>query len=289
MTVGLDLTDSPLRAVVVDAAGAVTARFEEPPTSKGIARAIGAARKAAGGHPVLVGVATLQPGEAVSAEARKAVADAGSTIIDAGAACTLAETWCGAAAGVRHAATLNVGRHVTAGAVVDGELLRGAHGSAIAIAWLAVNPVERDDYRRFGGLEAEISAAGIVRRFVWRIKAGDHSTVEAQVGGDFGKVTVDHILTAARANDGVSVSVVRDTVRYAGLAIANLVTILDPECIVLGGMLPAFGEILLEPVRHECQRRLPPAHAERLRILLSTLGHDAVAIGAARAAMLAHS
>jgi glucokinase len=292
MTVGIDLSDTPVRTVVVDDTGAVVARFDHPLTSAGVAQALKAARKAVkagAGHDIPLGIATLLPGEPMSADARESLSSAGGTLIDAGAASVLAETWCGAAAGLRNVATLSVGRHVTAGAVVDGQLLRGAHGSAIAIAWLAVNPVERDDYRRHGGLEAEVSAAGIVKRFVWRIKAGDHSTVEAQVAGDFTRVTVDHILAAARANDGVSVSVVRDTIRYVGLAVANLVTILDPECVVLGGMLPAVGEFMLEPVRQECHRRLPPTHADRLRIVTSALGADAVAIGAARAAMLERS
>ena len=284
MTVGLDLSDTPLRAVVVDDDGTVAARFEQPMTGVGLAKALKSARKAAKGD-ARIGVATLHPGEVVSEAAMDAIGEAGGTVIDAGGACALAESWCGAGAGRRHVATLNVGRHVTAGAIVDGQLLRGAHGSATAIAWLAVNPVERDDYRRFGGLEAEISAAGIVRRFIWRIKAGDHSTVEALVGGDFSRVTVDHILNAAKSNDGVSVSVVRDTIRYVGLAVANLVTILDPECVVLGGMLPTVGGTLLDPVRQECHRRLPLPHAERLHILTSTLGYDAVAIGAARAAL----
>jgi glucokinase len=284
MTVGFDLSDTPLRAVVVDQDGSVAARFEQPMTGAGLAKALKAARKVAS-DGARVGVATLHPGEPLPDAAQAAIAEAGGAMIDAGGACALAESWCGAGAGLSHMVTLTVGRHVTAGAIVDGQLLRGAHGSATAIAWLAVNPVERDDYRKLGGLEAEVSAAGIVRRFVWRIKAGDHSTVEAQVGGDFSRVTVDHILNAAKTNDGVSVSVVRDTIRYVGLAVANLVTILDPECIVLGGMLPTVGSMLLEPVRQECHRRLPPQHAKRLRIVTSTLGADAVAIGAARAAM----
>ena len=50
-------------------------------------------------------------------------------------------------------------------------------GCASSVGWLAMNPVEREDYRRFGGLEAEIASAGIVRRFVWRIKSGDESVV----------------------------------------------------------------------------------------------------------------
>jgi glucokinase len=286
MTVGIDLSDSPLRAVVVDEHGTVAARFEHPLTTAGVAQTLKQARKAAKGtEATRMGVAMLQPGDPIPAEIREALGASTVTAIDAGAATALAESWCGAAVGARHVVTLGVGRHVIAGAMVDGTLLRGAHGSAITIAWLAVNPVERDDYRRFGGLEAEISAAGIVRRFVWRIKAGDHSTIEAQVGGDLSRVTVDHVLDAARANDGVSVSVVRDTVRYVGLAVANLVTILDPEWVVLGGLLPSVGD-LLEPVRHECHRRLPPTHAERLRLVTSTLGDDAVAIGAARAALL---
>ena len=55
---------------------------------------------------------------------------------------------------------------------------------AASIAWLALNPVEREDYRKIGCLEAEVAAAGIVRRLIWRIKAGDRSRVADAVGGD---------------------------------------------------------------------------------------------------------
>ena len=59
---------------------------------------------------------------------------------------------------------------------------------------------------------------------------------------------------------------------------------LDPEVIVLGGMIATSGDMLLEAIRLECARRLGPAQAEHLRIVLSPLGHDAAAIGAARLA-----
>lgn len=288
MTVGIDLTDSPARAVAVDAQGAVTSRAEQPLAADhaAVARALRKALiKPAASATAGVGVAMLHPADALPDKVAEAVG--GHAVgIDAGAACALAESWCGAAAGSPSVAAMFLGRHVIAGAILDGRVLRGAHGHAISIAWLAVNPVERDDYRRFGGLEAEISAAGIVRRFVWRIKAGDHSAVEAQVGGDLGRVTMDHILNAARVGDGVSVSVVRDTIRYAGLAVSNLAVILDPEYIVLGGTLATASDLMLDAVRQESQRRLPPAHAGRLRIVASTLGADAVAIGAARAARM---
>ena len=82
----------------------------------------------------------------------------------------------------------------------------------------------------------------------------------------------------------MSISVVRDTAKYIGMAVANLATMLDPEVIVLGGMIAESGDMMLEPSASNAARRLQPQQAERVRIVLSTLGADAVAIGAARAA-----
>ena len=168
-----------------------------------------------------------------------------------------------------------------------GSGLEGAHGYAGSVAWLALNPVEREDYRRLGGLEAEVAASGIVRRLVWRIKSGDHSQLVDQVGGDLARITAELVFEAARAGDGVCISVVRDTARYIAMAVANLVSMLDPEAIVLGGTLASAGDLMLDPIRVECGRRLRPAQAEHVKIVLSTLGSDAAAIGAARLAALA--
>jgi predicted NBD/HSP70 family sugar kinase len=67
-------------------------------------------------------------------------------------------------------------------------------------------------------------------------------------------------------------------------SVSNLATILDPDAIVLGGVLADSGDMMLDSIRMECSRRLSPAQAERVRIVLSALGSDAVAIGAARMA-----
>jgi glucokinase len=178
----------------------------------------------------------------------------------------------------------SIAEHVTAGVVVDGTPWRGAHGLASSVGWLALNPVEREDYRRFGGLEAEVASAGIVRRFVWRIKSGDRSKVADGVKGDFSKIAAADIVSGARSGDGVSISVMRDTAKYIGMAVANLVTAFDPDIVVLGGIIASSGDILLDAINAEVARRVMPEHNEQLRIVLSTLGDDAVAIGAALSA-----
>ena len=69
------------------------------------------------------------------------------------------------------------------------------------------------------------------------------------------------MLKAARAQDGVSISVMRDTAKYLGMAAANLVVIADPEMLVLGGIMASAADLLLEPVRTELARRLPQVDA----------------------------
>jgi glucokinase len=294
MKLGLDLSDSVVRAVVVNDAGQVIARAEHnggvASLGQGVRDAVRRARAAAGNDITALGVAMPAPGELPPNDVTAATGDTLPGItpvpVASGTAAAMAESWCGAARGLSDVITFAIGEHVTAGLIVGGKVWTGAHGYAASVSWLALNPVEREDYRRLGGLEAEVAAAGIVRRLVWRIKSGDRSAVVDQVGGDLGRLTADLVFQGARGGDGVCISVIRDTAKYVGMAVSNLATVLDPDAIVLGGTLAAAGDMMLEAIRVECSRRLNPPQSERVRIVLSTLGVDAVAIGAARAAAL---
>jgi len=208
-------------------------------------------------------------------------------IITRGCAVALAEYWRGAAQRAHHVIALTAADSVHSGMVVSGFPFEGAHGLAGAAAWLALNPVEREDYRRHGSLQAEIGAAGIVRRLVWRIKSGDRSRVLDMAGGDLAAIQVQQIFDAARKGDGVSISVVRDTARYIGMAVANLVAIADPNIVILGGLIADAADQLLQPSRAEALRRLPKTMAESLTVTAATLGDDGGPLGAARAATLA--
>jgi len=203
-------------------------------------------------------------------------------VIRSGTAAAIAEAWIGAARGVPDVVYFSVADHAVAGMVRDGRPVTGAHGRAAAVAWLSLNPVDREDYRKAGCVEAEVAPAGIVRRLIWRIKAGDHSRVLDAVNGDLGAITLDHVLDAARDRDGVSVSVIRDTAKYLGMAAANLVAIDDPQMLVLGGIMASAADLLLDPIRTELAHRLPAQMSGALTVSTATLDSDAAAIGAAR-------
>jgi glucokinase len=287
LTLGVDVSDVIARLAMVDRNGSVVTQgivaATRPAAIKDAAKKAIAAAK---GKVVKVAVALPAAGDAVPPElvdALNGMGKAPPTPIAAGTAAAIAEQWRGAARGLQQVVTFSIAEHVTAGVLINGKPWLGAHGLASSIGWLALNPVEREDYRKLGSLEAEVASTGIVRRFVWRIKSGDRSTVADQVKGDFSKIAAADVLQGARSGDGVSISVVRDTAKYAGMAVANLVTMFDPEVVVLGGIIASSGDIMLDAIRTEAARRLLPQQCDQVRIELSTLGDDAVAIGAARA------
>jgi predicted NBD/HSP70 family sugar kinase len=289
---GVEVREDAVLAVAADDAGAISRRGKHEGATG--SAAVDAVRAAQGGAepPTAIGVAVRDPFENGVAQVVAAIAAAAGVsfsprIITRGSAVTLGEQWRGAASGARQVVGLTAADSVHSGLVIDGVPFEGAHGLAGAAAWLALNPVEREDYRRFGSLEAEIGAAGIVRRLVWRIKSGDRSRVLDMAGGDLAAIQVHQIFEAARNGDGVSISVVRDTARYVGMAIANLVAIVDPDVVVVGGLIADAADQLLQPSQTEALRRLPRSMADSLTVSAATLGDDGGPLGAARAAMIA--
>jgi len=274
LSLGLDLSGPP-RAVVTDDRGTVVAE------GRGIDSA-DAVHAATASQTPEVGAIASPIGE-------PDVTVAGIRIVartTPGAAAVAAEAWVGAARGARHAVCLHVGDEVFAGLLLDGKPWAGAHNRAGAAAWLAINPVERQDYRKLGSLAAEVSTKGIARRLSWRIQAGDRSRVLDAAGGSLDAITDEHVFGGARDGDGVAISVVRDTAKYIGMAVATLAAAIDPEVVVVSGTV-AVADLMLDAVRQECARRLPPEAMADMRVEFSDLGANAIAIGAARLAQLA--
>jgi len=283
---GIELLDASAIAVNVDGNGRVAGRAD---ASHGdvVTAALTAIGKVGsdGQDPAAVASFTpdLQAG-AMATLAKRLGVRLRTSAIASGAAAALGEAWVGAARGATDVVFFSVAEHSTAGVLRQGTPMTGAHGRAASAAWLAPNPVEREDYRKIGCVEAEVAASGIVRRLIWRIKAGDRSRVQDAVKGDLAAVSLDHVLAAARTGDGVAISVIRDTAKYLGMAAANLVVIADPEVLVLGGIMASAADLLLELVRIEVARRLPVPMMQALTIAPAALGADAPAIGAARLA-----
>jgi predicted NBD/HSP70 family sugar kinase len=175
------------------------------------------------------------------------------------------ESWHGLARGVSTFAFVAVGAGVGMGVVIDGELVRGAHGAAGEIAYLPSSSDPFDErHRLHGGLEDEIGAEGILAALRARREAG------SQVPG-----SAQDVFELAQAGDRDAQLVVAGVARQLGSAIASVIAVVDPELVVLGGGIGS-NPSLLAPVRATVAELLPLS----ARIETSTLGDKAALSGA---------
>ena len=213
----------------------------------------------------LIGLAGGLPGwerPAVLTELREAF---GATLmiendIDAAA---LAERAHGHGQGVDTFAFVSVGTGIGMGLVLGGRLHRGRHGAAGEIGYMplgAGDAGDDKDARRRGGLEAAASAAGIVRA--------------ARRAGVQGPISAQQVFAAAQQGTAWARTVVADEATLVARAICAIVTVVDPELVVLGGGIgqaDGFVDLVGERLHH-----LAPVHP---RLKVSALGVDAVVDG----------
>jgi predicted NBD/HSP70 family sugar kinase len=177
-------------------------------------------------------------------------------------AAALAERTHGYGRDVRNFAWVHVGTGIGMGLVLDGRLHRGAHGVAGEIAFLPLGNGDSGsaEARRRGPLEAAAAAAGIVRA--------------ARLAGIRGPVSARRVFAAAARGDERAVAVVANEARLVASAICCVITVMDPELIVLGGGIgqaPGFAEAVTEALRG-----MAPVLPE---VRVSALGSDVVVDG----------
>ena len=196
----------------------------------------------------------------------------------------IGEQWRGIAEGLKNIIFLAVGTGIGAGLMIDGRICRGSEDIAGAVGWFALNPDYKPEYAEMGCFESEASGNSVARRAMAMLKSGEPSLMRRMVGGKNSNVTAQTVIEAARRKDLLARRTIEVTIQYLAMGIANLISLLNPEMIVLGGGLFQAGDILLEPVRAGFRKWAQPLAAETVRIELSRLGEDAGLYGAAKLA-----
>jgi glucokinase-like ROK family protein len=182
---------------------------------------------------------------------------------------TLGEWGFGAGRGVRNLVCISVGTGIGAGIILGGTLYRGHNQAAGEIGYLlpGVEFLGRR-YDHFGALEGLASGSGVAERA--RQLLEQEGLV---VSSEF---SAHDVFAAARRREPWAEQVVDETVRYLGLAIANISSLLNPELVVLEGGVARSADLLIEPIR----RCLDGVTLYIPRLAASSLGRRATALGA---------
>ena len=196
----------------------------------------------------------------------------------------LGEQWRGAAKGKRDVVFLAVGTGIGAGILSAGRLVCGCGGIAGAVGWFGLDPRFKNEYAAMGCFEAEASGGSIGRKARELLEAGEPSLMRSTVKGRLERVTAQTVVESARAGDTLARHILDGAVIYLAMGIANIVSILNPDVIVLGGGLFQASDLLLEPVKREFRKWAQPLAARRVRIEPAALGEDSGLYGAAKLA-----
>ena len=140
-------------------------------------------------------------------------------------------------------------------------------------------------FRSRGCLTVEAAGPALKRRVIEGWDGDAKSVVGNLIKDDLAHLDDAAIIRAARGGDTLAFNSVDETCRWIGRGVANLVSILNPDAIVIGGRLGITLKPYLDHIREEAGRWAMPASARQCRVAGATLGDKAALIGAARLAL----
>jgi glucokinase len=196
-------------------------------------------------------------------------------------AAALGECWLGAARGKSDAVVLMIGTGIGAGILSGGRIIRGAHELSGCAGWLTVTREDVHAAHGRGELESLVAGPAIGEIAQQRLRDGESSRL-AQL--DVSKITAHDVAAAARQGDELAMDIFKRAGRLLGFAVANLVSILDPEVIILGGGMAAVADLYLAPLEKAMFERAQPLAAAKVKVVVSKLPDTVNLLGCARLA-----
>lgn len=194
----------------------------------------------------------------------------------------LAEALFGAGKGKKSTLLMTLGTGLGAGYVLDGKIQSGAHGVGAELGHMIIVPEGKEcTCGNKGCFERYTSASALIAWGVETMENDPNSSIAKRAGSDKENVTAKLMIDLAKEGDEVALKIFDDYTRYLAYGIVNLINIIDPEVIILGGGVSRAGDFLLDSIKPKVASRVFCKEAPYSEILISKMGNDAGVVGAA--------
>jgi glucokinase len=197
----------------------------------------------------------------------------------------LAEYWLGAGKGFHSVVDVIIGTGIGGGMILEDRLVRGFNRLAGAAGWfvLADDPNLRDERAHsIGFWEATAAGPGLALQAQAALSLHSDSLLAHLTH----PLTAVDIFTAAEQGDPLATQLLERLAAWLGLGIANIVSLVNPEVVILGGGVGSQCAHLLPSIQEIVQRWGQPISARAVQLKISSLGGQAGLFGAAYAASL---
>lgn len=190
----------------------------------------------------------------------------------------LGEQWRGAGRGSVNMVMVTIGTGIGGGIILNGRLYIGTNGSAGEIGHTVIDPNgPLCSCGRKGCMETLTSATAMIRMAREAIDRGCDTELAKPEN-----LEARDIVMAAQSGDVTASDIINTAAGYLGMGLGNLINIINPDTIVVGGGVSRAGETLFKPLREAARAWSLPAPGTVVKIVPAELGNDAGSIGAAR-------
>lgn len=159
--------------------------------------------------------------------------------------------------------------------------MRGAHELSGCAGWMVVTNGYDAEAQRVGQLESLTAGPAIALAAKKELARGIGGLLELIPQES---ISAFAVAEAARRGDVLAIEVFLEAGRLLGYAVANLVSLFDPEIVVIGGGLARASDLFLDVLRKGMRERAQPIAGKQVRVVVSSLGGDANLLGVARLA-----
>ena len=187
----------------------------------------------------------------------------------------------GAAKGSSSSVTIALGTGIGGGIYINGSLISGFSGAGGEIGHIKL---EKDGKLcgcgQRGCFEAYASATGMIREAVSRLAVNKNNLLYELIDRKIDKLEAKDIFDAAKQGDSFSLDIIEYETEYLAMGIGNILNILNPEVIVIGGGVALAGDILFNPLKEKLKKYVLSVALEDLKIVPGVLGNEAGIKGA---------
>lgn len=188
----------------------------------------------------------------------------------------LAEHWWGAGRGEEHLVYIKLATGIGAGLILNGAMYRGKTGIAGEIAHTSVEPEGPKCICGQRGCLGLVTGSGILlERVAEQLPGYPGSSLQGK------QLTTAVLVDAAQTGDSLAVETIARAGHLLGIGIANLLNVIDPGLVILGGELTQAGQVLLDPLVNTARERALSSRIAPARIITTRLGERDIALGAA--------
>lgn len=187
----------------------------------------------------------------------------------------LAESLLGNGAGYSRVFYITVGSGVGGGWILNGKVDNGQGLGAAEIGHIWVPDPQSGVLTE---LEQICSGWAIGRRA--RLAAGNMDSLMEKIAGSIDKIDAKVVYLAAEQGDAIAARILQETCQTLGVSISNVVALLHPERVILGGGVSLMGSIFWNALQNEFRTRLMPTFAPGVELLPAKLRENVVVIGA---------